>query len=176
MIQPSIWVFGETVEDRPTNWTLELVSEARRLANQIGAAHVGVLTDGNAPTFELAERGADVVALFGPTPDRVNVDCRAACRQVLAQPGWSLVLIPQTARWLTRACEFVAQTSATLVESCERARVGHPGELELCRSRSEEPVIIRVPGERAIALAAEHSFRLGAPSATPIVDVRRVTA
>lgn len=176
MIPPSIWVFGETLNERPTDWTLELVSEARRLADQIGATRIGVLIDGDAPTLDLAERGADVVALFGPTPDRVGVDRGEACRRVLAQPGWSLVLIPQAARWLSVAGEFAAETSAAFVESCSLARARSPVVLELCGSLSDEPTAVFVGVDRAIATVEEHVFRLGATAPNPIVEVRRVTA
>jgi electron transfer flavoprotein alpha subunit len=176
MIQSSIWVFGETVDERPTKWTLELVSEARRLADQLGEARVGALSDGDAPTLDLAERGADVVALFGTTPDDVSVDRGEACRRVLAQPGWSLVLIPQTARWLSLACELAAETSAILVESCSLVRVRRAGELELCSSHSDEPTAALVGVERAIATVEEHAFRLGPLAINPIVEVQRVTA
>ena len=176
MIQPTIWIFGETVDERPTDWTLELVSEARRLADQLGAARIGVLSDGDAPTLDLAERGADVVALCGATPDRVTVDRGEACRRVLAPEGWSLVLVPQTAPWHGLARELAAETAATLVDGCSQLRVTGTGELELCNSHSDDPTAVLIGVDRAIATVEEHAFRLGVPAISPIVDVRRVTA
>jgi electron transfer flavoprotein alpha subunit len=176
MIQPTIWVFGETAGERSTDWTLELVSQARRLADELGGACVGVLSDGDAPTLDLAERGADVVALCGATPDRVSVDRAEACRRVLAPTGWSLVLIPQTDRWHGLACELATETAAMFVQGCSQARVRAEGELELCQGTPDLPTPLSVGVERAIATVEEHVFRMGAPSLGSLVDVRRVTA
>lgn len=167
---PTILTFAEVREGKVRRPSLEAVSEARRLAQTLGATVQSVLIGhGVAPlAAEIASYGADRVHVFDDAElgSYATESFARALAQVITQEKPSVVLVPFTAMGKDLAPRVAARVGAGLVSDCIRLEVKE-GRLEARRPvyAGKAFATVRWEGEPQMATLRPNVFALGAPEA-----------
>jgi electron transfer flavoprotein alpha subunit len=166
----TIVTFAEVREGKVRRPSLEAVSEARRLADALGASVQSVLIgSGVAPlAAEVASHGAERVHVFDDAElaSYATESFARALAQVVAEEKPAAVLIPFTAMGRDLAPRVAARVGAGLVSDVVRLEV-KDGRLEARRPMyaGKAFATVRWEGEPQMATLRPNVFPLGTPDA-----------
>jgi len=170
----AIVTFAEQREGKLRRPSLETVSEARRLADRLGATVVTVVVGPGAAALaaELASFGADRVHAFEDASTYATETCAGALAAVIAQTTPTAVLVPFTAMGKDLAPRVAARVGAGLVSDCMALT------LEDGRLVARRPVYagkayatVAWEGEPQMATLRPNVFALGTPDGSRKADV-----
>ena len=178
---PEILTFAEQRDGRLRRASLEIVSEAKRLAEGLGGTVatvvVGPGTDSLAP--ELASYGADTVHVFDDAAygDYATEAWAAAVASVIAATSPSVVLFPMTALGKDLSPRVAAKADAGLASDCMALEV-KDGRLSARRPMYAGKAFATVEwvGEPQMASLRPNVFPLGTPDASRTPEVVKGTA
>jgi electron transfer flavoprotein alpha subunit len=175
-----ILTFAEARDGRLRRASLEVVSEARRLAPALGASVEAVLVGagGAALAGELSAQGADRVRVFDDAAlvAYATESYARALAQAIADTKPSVVLIAFTAMGKDLAPRVAARVGAGLASDCVALEV-KDGRLVARRPMYAGKAYARVEwaGEPQMATLRPNVFPLGAQDASRPVEVVRAT-
>jgi electron transfer flavoprotein alpha subunit len=171
-----ILTFAELRDGKLRRPSLEAVSEARRLADVLGAK-VGAILVGSgvaALNSELAWYGADTVYVFDDAAlaHYATEAYARAVAQVIASTKPSVFLMPFTAMGKDLAPRVAARAGAGLVSDCVAFAVEH-GRLEARRPMyaGKAYATVRWQGEPQMATLRANVFPLGKPDASRTAEI-----
>jgi len=173
---PLILTFAEQRDGTPRRPALEAVSEARRLANLIGAkvSSVAIGPGARAASAELAAFGADRVHVFEDAAlASYSTEGHArALAQVMAIDKPGFVLLPFTALGKDLAPRVAARFGAALVSDCVSLAI-EEGSLVARRPMyaGKAFATVRCTGEPQMATVRPNVFALGARDAARSAEV-----
>jgi electron transfer flavoprotein alpha subunit len=175
---PGIVTFVEQRDGALRRASLEALSEARRLADALGAKVGAVLVGSGVQglTGELAAYGADTVHLFdAPALGAYATEPYArAVAQVVGEVKPSAVLIGYTAMGKDLAPRVAAKVGGGLVSDCMGLTVlGNDGRLEAKRAMYSGKALatVRWEGEPQLATLRANVFPLGKPDPSRKAEV-----
>ncbi len=173
-----ILTFAEARDGRLRRASLEVVSEARRLASALGAGVEAVLIGPGSETLagELAAHGADRVHVFdAPALAAYATEAYAAAlARAIAETKPSVVLVPFTAMGKDLAPRVAARVGAGLASDCVALEV-KDGRLAARRPMygGKAYATVEWTGEPAMATLRPNVFPVGQPDASrPVVVVK----
>jgi electron transfer flavoprotein alpha subunit len=177
----SILTFAEQRDGKLRRASLEVVSEARRLAGSLGTSVVAVVIGsvGDPVAADLASYGADKVIVFGDTgfASYATESYARALTQAIETEKPSVVLVPFTAIGKDLAPRVAARIGAGLASDCVALSV------EGGRVVARRPVYagkayatVEWSGEPQFATLRPNVFPLGPPDASRKAEVIQATA
>jgi electron transfer flavoprotein alpha subunit len=177
----TILTFAEQREGKLRRSSLEVVSEARRLAGPLASTVIAVVVGpgAEANADELAAYGADRVLVFGDASlGAYATEAYArALAQAIAGAKPAVVLLPFTAMGKDLAPRVAAKVGAGLASDCVSLSAAG-GKLVARRPlyAGKAYATVEWPGEPQMATLRPNVFPLGTPDTSRKADVARATA